>query len=78
MSRPQPSHRPRPHQPRLAFTQVHGPLDGTLLLEMEPGALRTEPTRQTDARPALAQRGGMLSARDRLVLNRFLIRGEHP
>ena len=37
-----------------AFTQVHGPLDGTLLLEMEPFALRTEPTRQTDARPALA------------------------
>ena len=61
-----------------AFTQVHGPLDGTLVLEMEPAALRTEPTRQTDARTALAERGGMLSARDRLVLDGFLIRGKHP
>ena len=56
-----------------AFTQVHGPVDGTLVLEMEPGALRTEPLLQTDARPALAQRSGMLSARDRLERNRFLI-----
>ena len=61
-----------------AFTQVHGPLDGTLVLEMEPAALRTEPTRQTDARTALAQRGGLLIARDRPVLDRSLTRGKHP
>ncbi len=36
-----------------AFTQVHGPLGGTLVLEMEPAALRTDPPdrRADGARP---------------------------
>jgi hypothetical protein len=53
----------QPNDEQAALTQVHGAPDSTLLLEMEPGGLRTEPTRQTDARPALAQRGSVLSAR---------------
>jgi len=55
-----------------AFTQVPGPVDSTLLVG---NGIRCA---ETDARPALAQRSGMLSARDRLERNRFLIRGRHP